>query len=358
MKDYLKPMAVSVALFMASTCPVQAKNEQLRETSPSFFTTEEAARIGDNLLLFQRVTGGWPKNVDMCSHLTAEQTEKVISEKSRDYDSTTDNGATVSQLRYLARLYKATGKNKYRDSFRSGIEYLLSGQYAGGGWPQFWPGMRGYQIHITYNDNAMYNTLDLFRRILKGESPYESGLLDTDMLDALRKSFDKGIECILATQIVVDGKPTVWCQQHDRETLRPAPARAYELPSYCSAESAELVRLLMTLPNPDQRIRVAVEGAMDWFERNKLTGIRVVRSGKKGAPEADTRVVEEAGASPLWARFYDLDECRPFFCDRDGKPKRNLSEIGHERRNGYGWYNDRPASLYPLYEKWKARHGF
>ena len=30
-----------------------------------------------------------------------------------------------------------------------------------------------------------------------------------------------------------DGEPSVWCQQNDRETLKPAPARAYELPSYC-----------------------------------------------------------------------------------------------------------------------------
>ncbi|MGG6549366.1 UNVERIFIED_CONTAM: pectate lyase, partial [Prevotella sp. 15_C9] len=84
------------------------------------------------------------------------------------------------------------------------------------------------------------------------------------------KAFDKGIECILATQIVTDGQLTVWCQQHDRETLKPASARAYELPSYCSAESAAIVRLLMTLPKPDARIKRAVHGAMKWFDTYKL----------------------------------------------------------------------------------------
>ena len=31
-------------------------------------------------------------------------------------------------------------------------------------------------------------------------------------------------------------------------------------------------------------------------------------------------------------------------------------EIGHERRNGYSWYNNRPAALYARYAKWAARH--
>ncbi len=31
----------------------------------AFFRTEEAQRIGDNVLLSQQVTGGWPKNIYM-----------------------------------------------------------------------------------------------------------------------------------------------------------------------------------------------------------------------------------------------------------------------------------------------------
>ncbi len=36
------------------------------------------------------------------------------------------------------------------------------------------------------------------------------------------------VECILACQIVVNGKRTVWCAQHDEVSLEPRPARAYE----------------------------------------------------------------------------------------------------------------------------------
>jgi hypothetical protein len=51
-----------------------------------FFTTEEARRVGDQVLLFQRVTGGWPKNVDMVTPLTDEVREKVLRKKEKTDD--------------------------------------------------------------------------------------------------------------------------------------------------------------------------------------------------------------------------------------------------------------------------------
>lgn len=53
------------------------------------------------------------------------------------------------------------------------MEYLLSGQYDNGGWPQFWPGMRGYQVHITFNDDAMVNTMEMLRDIYLQKAPYD-----------------------------------------------------------------------------------------------------------------------------------------------------------------------------------------
>lgn len=35
-----------------------------------FFTTPEAARIGDNLLFYQHPSGGWPKNLQLHDELT------------------------------------------------------------------------------------------------------------------------------------------------------------------------------------------------------------------------------------------------------------------------------------------------
>ena len=329
----------------------------LRETNPEFFKTEEARRVGEQVLVYQRNTGGWPKNIDMARKMSEQELADVLKDKSRSDDSTIDNNATTSQMIYLARLYQQTNDVRYRDAFAQALEYLLSGQYPGGGWPQFWPGPQGYQTHITFNDDAMANTLELFNEIVEGQPPFDGSLTDKAMRKRLSKAFDKGIECILATQIVVNGERTVWCQQHDRETLKPASARAYELPSYTPQESAGLVALLMKLPKPDAKIKQAIHGAMKWLDTYKLTGLRIERTGGWGqGEERNVRLVEDPQATPIWGRYYDLEHCEPYVCDRDGIPRRRLEEIGVERRTGYSWYNDRPAELYALYEVWSARH--
>ena len=320
------------------------------------FMTDEARRIGDQILLYQRDTGGWPKNIDMAKPLSDKERTLILEDKQRRDDSTTDNGATTTQMIFLARLYQQTKDQRYRDGFRKGVEYLLSGQYENGGWPQFWPEMRDYQIHITYNDDAMVNTMTLLRDMVEQKEPYQGDLTDEVLRKRMQTAFDKGIECILATQIVTNGELTVWCQQHDRETLKPAKVRAYELPSYCSTESASITMLLMQLPHPDDRVKRAVHAAMRWFEKHKITGYKVVRTGTRGSADYNTSLVKDPDAPPLWARFYDLEHCEPFVCDRDGIPRRHLSEIGSERRNGYAWYSNRPAQLFPVYEKWTSKH--
>ncbi len=326
----------------------------LRETRPELLNSEEGRRVGDLVLTYQRITGGWPKNTDMVSALSQQQLRTVLRDKQREDDSTIDNGATTSQMVYLAHLYRSTREARYAEAFRKGLEYLLSGQYESGGWPQFWPVTRGYQYNITFNDDAMVNTLRMFRDVFEQKEPYDGDLTDEALRARLRASFDKGIECILRTQILVKGQPTVWCQQYDRETFEPAKARAYELPSFCSAESAGIVRLLMELPDPDARVKKAIHGAMKWYDTYKLSGLRYDRSPLNG--ERAARLVESSESGPLWARFYDLKYIEPYVCDRDGLPRRHLEQLGRERRNGYSWYNSRPAELYPLYEEWADRY--
>ena len=353
-RDQLRRQQAAAQQGAAAQAMFQPRRDLLRSTDPAFFLTDEALRIGDQVLAYQRVTGGWPKNIDMARRLTDAELAQVQAAKSRTDDSTIDNNATTTQMIYLARLWQATREERFRAGFKAAVEYLLSGQYDNGGWPQFWPDMTGYQVHITFNDNAIVNTLELFRDIYSEQAPYDNGLTDEALRKRLVTSFDKGIECILATQILKDGKPSVWCQQHDRETLAPASARAYELPSYCSSESAGIVRLLMSLPDPDARVKRAVHGAMQWFDKYKLTGLRVERTFANGI--RDTRLVEDPSAAPIWGRFYDLKWCEPYVCDRDGIARRRLEEIGPERRNGYSWYNSSAAELYPLYDAWAAKY--
>lgn len=354
---FLLTAAVLLLTAMNTSAQRPTGRNSIRITDPAFFQTDEARQIGEQVLLYQRVTGGWPKNIDMARPLSDEERAKVQADKQRRNDSTTDNNATSMQMNYLARLYQATKEKRYREGFRKGVDYLLSGQYANGGWPQFWPEMRDYQIHITYNDNAMINTMKLLRDIAKQKEPYGGDLTTKAQRQRMQEAFDKGIECILNTQIVANGELTIWCQQHYRDTYLPAPARAYELPSYCPMESVGIVDLLMSLPEPSERVKKAVHQAMKWFDKYKLTGLTIKRdrdniiNGK-----ANTLMIDDPKAAPIWARFYDLENCEPYVCDRDGVPRHYLEEIGPERRNGYSWFGNYATRLYSRYEKWANKY--
>lgn len=357
-----------IALLLVNLLPLHAQQKTYKEKQnyknwvriapkfdDAFFQTEEAARIGDNVLLYQLETGGWPKNIFMPAELTKEEIKAVKKAKKNVDDSTIDNSATTTEIRYLSRLYLATGKKKYKDAAIAGIRYLLSGQYENGGWPQFWPRAKGYYTHITYNDGAMVKLLKLLREIFDKKAPYT--YVPDELCNEARVAFDKGIECILNTQIKKDGKLTVWCAQHDEKTLLPAKARAYELPSFSGAESMGIVSLLMSLPNPSKSVKDAIEGAIAWLDENKIEGITYQfftnEEGKK-----DYRMVpctDGEKCFPLWARFYNLEDNRPYFCGRDGVKKFNVSEIEYERRTGYSWYTSNGNKLLRDYKAWKKK---
>jgi pectinesterase len=83
------------------------------------------------------------------------------------------------------------------------------------------------------------------------------------------------VQRVLKCQIVVDGRPTAWCAQHDAKTFEPRPARSYELATTSGSESVGVVRFLMSIDRPSPEVVRAVHSAAEWFDKAKLTGIRV-----------------------------------------------------------------------------------
>ena len=134
-------------------------------------------------------------------------------------------------------------------------------------------------------------------------------------------------------------------------------ARSYELASLSGAESVKIVGFLMAIENPPPQVTEAIEAAVAWFEQVKIVGKKVKTVADPSAPKGRDRVVvQDASAPPLWARFYELETMRPFFCSRDGIPRYRLSEISHERRNGYSWLGDYAEDLLEKdYPAWKKR---
>ncbi len=66
------------------------------EQKPQWYAGADAVRIADNVLLYQRESGGWPKNIDMAVVLSEQGKAEVVKQKSAD-DSLIDNGATCSK---------------------------------------------------------------------------------------------------------------------------------------------------------------------------------------------------------------------------------------------------------------------
>lgn len=108
----------------------------------------------------------------MPAELTEQEYAKARNAKEDVNQSTIDNNATTTEIQYLARLYQATQKEKYKEGVLKGIQYLLKAQYDNGGWPQFYPRPTGYYIQITYNDNAMVRVMQQLREIYEKQSPY------------------------------------------------------------------------------------------------------------------------------------------------------------------------------------------
>lgn len=329
-----------------------------REFSDEFFFTPEAIRIGNNVLLYQHTTGGWPKNENMSRRLDNKELRQVMKQKKNADESTIDNHATTTEIVFLARLYGSTGMEKYRKAVERGLNYIFEAQYDNGGWPQFYPRNYGYYTHITYNDEAMVNVLKMMRDVSMGEKPF--AFLPDSVREKANAALYKGIDCILKTQVRRNGKLTVWCAQHDEKTLQPAPARAYELVSLSGSESAGIVLFLMSLPDPSQEVKNSIEGAVEWFGDSKITGLKKEYfTDEEGRP--DYRMVaceqDDNPCDVLWARFYNIEDNRPFFCDRDGVKKYDISEIGHERRNGYSWYVTAGSQVLEQYKDWKEKYG-
>ncbi len=314
---------------------------------------KEALRLAENALVFQRDWGGWPKNYDRRAEIT-EASNLVITARKSDDDATIDNGATHTEIRLLADAFRISQDDRFRLAALKGIEYLLDGQYENGGWPQVFPKPRGYASHITFNDNAMVGVLRLLQDVSRSD---DYAHVPPATRVRARQAVERGIGCILKCQLLQNGVPTVWCAQHDEQTLLPAQARSYELPSLSGSESVGIVRFLMQLDEPSAEVVAAIEGAVNWFEKVKLTGIKVEQVEAPSTPRGyDRIVVADSTAAPMWARFYDLETNQPFFCSRDGVPRRTLAEISYERRNGYSWLGYYAQDLLGKdFPAWRAR---
>lgn len=336
------------------------------DREPAWYASPEGRHVADVILSFQTPAGGWgknqPRNGDVRQKGQAYVADNGLAHPSpNDFDAsdawhyvgTLDNDATITEIRFLARVGAAVPTReaaRYREAALRGIRYLLNAQFPNGGWPQVWPLEGRYHDAITYNDDAMTHALDLMSQIASGEKSF--AFVPAEIRTRARASVARGLDCIIRTQVVVNGRRTGWGQQHDALTLRMTSARNYEPAELASSESAALLVYLMQLLNPSPAVAAAVEAGVDWL-RTTMIRDRVWSDANDGQGK---RLQVQAGAPPVWARYYVATSNTPIFGDRDKTLHDDVLELSAGRRRGYAWFVTTPAAALTAYDRWKPQH--
>lgn len=349
--------------------------QEAMKRDADWWAGEEAWTLCERVMAWQSDVGAWPKGWPRDRDPRDNDGESGKSDRRRGERAidTIDNRATIGELRLLAHALhirtsiegEAPRVAQLKAALRRGLDALLNAQYPSGGWPQQFPVDRlkpnDYARHITFNDDAMTRVLEwlLELNISDAGKTWLDDAQRTRVADALRR----GIDCVLATQVRVEDELTVWCAQHDAETLEPTWARSYEPPSLSGSESAGVVMFLMSLPDPDERVKRSIRSAVRWFEQTREPGFRievqdVERLDNSGALVRERRRVKVAdpSAKGLWARFYELQTNRPIFLNRDGVVRYRFEEVDLDRNMGYAYWSDRGLRVLTMFQDWSTRH--
>ncbi len=330
-----------------------------------WYGSAEARHIADVIITFQTPAGGWSKNMPRDGEMRQPAQPFAGNNDSRypaagDFDTpaneawhyvgTIDNDATITELRFLAKVAAQTPEGRgdlYRESFARGLDYLFHAQFPNGGWPQVYPLEGGYHDAITYNDNAFVHAAELMQDVAEDA---EFAFVDPIQRTQAREAAGRALDCVLATQVVVNGRRTIWGQQHDALTMHPSSARNYEPPALASSESAALLLWLMRLPDPSPEVQAAVHDGIGWLREVALGDVAWTDNGDKAAGR---RLIAKPGAEPLWARYYDPATAKPVFGDRDKSLHDDVNDLSLERRNGYAWFNTAPKKALAVYDDWQ-----
>ncbi|HEX6276492.1 MAG TPA: pectate lyase [Polyangiaceae bacterium] len=326
------------------------------------YLPEQYVGIAENILLCQRDNGGWRENWDPARILNESEKRAALADRPKA-DTSFDNRTSYTHTEYLAEVYARTRDERFRAACLRGLDFVLGAQHSSGGFPHSFPDTSGYRGNVTLMDDVTPGALGMLRRAGSGTGAF--AWLDDARRERARRAVERGTAGLLKMQVRVRGQLTAWAGQYDPATLEPTSARAFELPSLVSSESATVVRYLMDIENPPHEVIASIEAAAKWFDRVKLEAMRVetvpaeVVRYKHHTSADDRRVVYDAKAPPIWARFYEIATNRPFMANRDGKKVYALSEVERERRTGYRWYGYFGRALLEKdYPAWRERNGF
>lgn len=329
-----------------------------------WYGSDEAKLITANIISFQTPAGGWGKNQPRNAPPRERGQFYVIDEARQppadDFDNppnprwhyvgTTDNGATIHETRFLARVVATTGDEAAKASAIKALNYFLNAQFPNGGWPQVWPLEGGYHDALTYNDNAMISVTALVGDAGRTEGDF--AFVPPALRARLLAAEQKGTEIFLKTQVVIDGKPTLWAPQYDALTLTPCSARNYEMPALSSTDSGSVLVYLMQHPDPSPEMKAAIHSGIAMLKSLAIEGMDFTFAEDIGA----RRLIPKPDAAPIWGRYLDLKTLQPIFGARSKAIYDDIADVETGARKGYAWYSRAPQRALDAYVAWSAKH--
>lgn len=278
-------------------------------------TLDVTTSVADLIVALQNEDGGFqvlPDNYEMSQKETGLGSMKDVS--------SVYNGATTSELKYIAKYITANKPedSKYQDAFVKGIKYLLTTQHDNGGWSMNPGSGSGFNANIEVGNKAMTEVLTLLSDIAILNNQDYVFARKAMNVDEIKSAVEKGNDFIVKSQISNNNKKSGWATQYDKSG-NVTMGHTYERESVSSYTTKDVIDYLMTIHNPSQDIKDAVESAYSWLKDVKIADKeqKVVKDTSMNNG-FDVYLVDGSGT---WASNYVYDKAtdsyRPLYSDVD-----------------------------------------
>ena len=278
-------------------------------------TLDVTTSVADLIVALQNEDGGFqvlPDNYEMSQKETGLGSMKDVS--------SVYNGATTAELKYLAKYITANKPedSKYQDAFVKGIKYLLTTQRDNGGWSMNPGSGSGFNANIEVGNKAMTEVLTLLSDIAILNNQDYVFARKAMNVDEIKSAVEKGNDFIVKSQISNNNKKSGWATQYDKSG-NVTMGHTYERESVSSYTTKYVIDYLMTIHNPSQDIKDAVESAYSWLKDVKIADKeqKVVKDTSMNNG-FDVYLVDGSGT---WASNYVYDKAtdsyRPLYSDVD-----------------------------------------
>lgn len=278
-------------------------------------TLDVTTSVADLIVALQNEDGGFqvlPDNYEMSQKETGLGSMKDVS--------SVYNGATTAELKYLAKYITANKPedSKYQDAFVKGIKYLLTTQHDNGGWSMNPGSGSGFNANIEVGNKAMTEVLTLLSDIAILNNQDYVFARKAMNVDEIKSAVEKGNDFIVKSQISNNNKKSGWATQYDKSG-NVTMGHTYERESVSSYTTKDVIDYLMTIHNPSQDIKDAVESAYSWLKDVKIADKeqKVVKDTSMNNG-FDVYLIDGSGT---WASNYVYDKAtdsyRPLYSDVD-----------------------------------------